>query len=72
MSGIGKVTKTWRIHQKGHLLGECKLISPWTGRIADAVVDIDGQQVIAIHGASCEPYAPDVPIMVQRDKESDE
>lgn len=53
--------KTWRINPNGPLLGTVDIISPWTGSETEAVVNIDTNEVIAAHGATCHPFQLAVP-----------
>jgi len=46
----------WRFHPDGPLLGVRKVVSPFNGALTDAVVDLDHNEVIACHGASCHPF----------------
>jgi hypothetical protein len=61
MSDDSKPMKTWKLHPDGHTLGEMVVISPWTGEPAEAVVDLDANEVVAIHGATCQPFQLAVP-----------
>lgn len=53
--------KTWRIAEGGALLGTIDIVSPWTGDITEAIVNIDSGKVIAAHGATCVPFPLIVP-----------
>jgi hypothetical protein len=54
-------SKTWRVAPGGALLGTQTIISPWTGSPTEAVVNLDTNEVIAAHGATCHPFALSVP-----------